>query len=223
MVCKPKKYGGLGIVDFQKQNAALLLKFLDKFYNNRDIPWVKLIWHAYYMDKVPHAEQLCGSFWWRDVLKLVYNFRGVAEISIGNGNSFMFWADNWKVDGVSRPIKDRFPRILSFVLDGNMSAAKFYGHENLTDLFHLPLSVQAYAELIELQSLLQSNPVTSEGDSWNFCWDPVYTAAKFYNHIHAHIQVPVVYKWLWKSSYTMRIKCFTWLLLSDRLNTRDLL
>jgi hypothetical protein len=27
MVCKPKKYGGLGIVDFQKQNMALLLKF----------------------------------------------------------------------------------------------------------------------------------------------------------------------------------------------------
>jgi hypothetical protein len=69
MVCKPKKNGGLGIVDFQKQNVALLLKFLDNFYNNRDIPWVKLICHAYYMDKVPHDEQLCGSFWWRDVLK----------------------------------------------------------------------------------------------------------------------------------------------------------
>jgi hypothetical protein len=51
-----KKYGGLGIVDFQKPNVALLLKFFDKFYNNRDIPWAKLIWHAYYLDKVPHAE-----------------------------------------------------------------------------------------------------------------------------------------------------------------------
>jgi hypothetical protein len=117
----------------------------------------------------------------------VDNFRGVAEISIGNGNSFMFWADNWKVNGGIRPIKDRFPMIYSFVLDGNMFAAKFYGQENLTDLFHLPLSVQAYAELNEIQSLLQSNPVTSEGDSWNFCWGPAYTAAKFYNHIHAHI------------------------------------
>jgi hypothetical protein len=57
-----KKYGGLGIVDFQKQNVALLLKFYDMFYNNRDIPWVKLIWHAYYLDKVPHAENLGGSY-----------------------------------------------------------------------------------------------------------------------------------------------------------------
>jgi hypothetical protein len=124
MVCKPKKYGGLGIVDFQKQNVALLLKFLDKFYNNREIPWVKLIWHAYYMDKVPHAEQLCGSFWWKDLLKLVDNFRGVAEITIGSGKSFLFWYDNWKVNGDFRPLKDRFPRLFSFVLNENMSAKR---------------------------------------------------------------------------------------------------
>jgi hypothetical protein len=74
MICKPKKSGGLGIVDFQKKNAALLIKFLDKFYNHQDIPWVKLVWHAHYASKVPHAENLCGSFWWRDVLKLVDNF-----------------------------------------------------------------------------------------------------------------------------------------------------
>ncbi|XP_071681176.1 uncharacterized protein [Lolium perenne] len=41
MICKPKLKGGLGIVDFQKQNAALLIKFLDKFYNKQDLPWVQ--------------------------------------------------------------------------------------------------------------------------------------------------------------------------------------
>jgi hypothetical protein len=39
LVCLPKKNGGLGVVNFQKQNAALLIKFLDKFYNNMDLPW----------------------------------------------------------------------------------------------------------------------------------------------------------------------------------------
>jgi hypothetical protein len=32
--CKPKKQGGLGIIDIEKQNNALLMKHLDKFYNN---------------------------------------------------------------------------------------------------------------------------------------------------------------------------------------------
>jgi hypothetical protein len=74
MVCKPKLSGCLGIVDFQKQNAASLIKFLDKFYNHKDVPRVNLIWHAHYRDKVPHAKNLCASFWWKDVLKLVDNF-----------------------------------------------------------------------------------------------------------------------------------------------------
>jgi len=36
--CKPKDQGGLGIIDIQSQNEALLMKFLEKFYNNHDIP-----------------------------------------------------------------------------------------------------------------------------------------------------------------------------------------
>jgi hypothetical protein len=82
------------VINFQKQNAALLLKFLDKFYNRRDIPWVNLIWEAHYSDKIPHAEKLCGSFWWRDVVRLVDNFRGVAAIKHGKGDTFLFWSDN---------------------------------------------------------------------------------------------------------------------------------
>jgi hypothetical protein len=77
LVCKPKKCGGLGIVNFQKQNDALLIKFLDKFYNKVDLPWVHLLWSEYSLDNIPHAKNLTGSFWWRDVLKQVDNFRGV--------------------------------------------------------------------------------------------------------------------------------------------------
>src|SRR4051812_6888045 len=46
MIYKPKCSGGLGVVNFLKQNAALLIKFLDKFYNHKDVPWVHLVWHA---------------------------------------------------------------------------------------------------------------------------------------------------------------------------------
>lgn len=36
--CKPKVQGGLGIIDIQKQNDVLLMKFLDKFYNCAYVP-----------------------------------------------------------------------------------------------------------------------------------------------------------------------------------------
>jgi hypothetical protein len=54
LICKTKLKGGLGIINFQKQNAALLIKFLDKFYNKKDLPWVNLVWFAHYEGKVPH-------------------------------------------------------------------------------------------------------------------------------------------------------------------------
>jgi len=55
-VTTPKENGGLGVIDLKVQNQALLMKFLHKFFNKEDIPWVLLIWHTYYNnDRIPHA------------------------------------------------------------------------------------------------------------------------------------------------------------------------
>ena len=47
-VCKPKKFGGLGVLNLRTQNTALLMKHLFKFMNKVDVPWVNLIWQAHY-------------------------------------------------------------------------------------------------------------------------------------------------------------------------------
>ena len=44
LVCLPNNKGGLGVLNLKVQNEALLMKFLHKFYNHHDIPWVSLIW-----------------------------------------------------------------------------------------------------------------------------------------------------------------------------------
>jgi hypothetical protein len=67
---KPKEKGGLGVVNLQLQNDALLLKQLNKFYQKREIQWVKLIWNRYYPKGVPHLRREKGSFWWKDILRL---------------------------------------------------------------------------------------------------------------------------------------------------------
>jgi len=48
VACKPKEDGGLGIIDLRAHNLALLLKYLDKFYNHANIPWVSLTWSKFY-------------------------------------------------------------------------------------------------------------------------------------------------------------------------------
>ena len=79
MICKPKNKGGLGITNFRHKNDALLIKYLHKFYNRADIPWVHLIWNAYYLHQIPHFALACGSFWWRDIMKLVNDYRKIAK------------------------------------------------------------------------------------------------------------------------------------------------
>jgi hypothetical protein len=193
--------GGLGIVNFQRENAALLIKFLDKFYNKQDLPWVNLIWEKHYSGKVPHAENLCGSFWWKDVLRQVDNFRGVARVKMGTGDTFLFWSDKWLIDGGSIILQDKFPRLFSFVLNKEIMAVEVYAMENISELFYTPFSLPAFTELQELQTFMQQNPVVDSNDQWSYCWGGTYASVKFYSHIHEHIQVPKVYKWIWQSAF----------------------
>jgi hypothetical protein len=61
MIFRPKKHGGLGILNLELQNKELLLKQLHKFYTKADTHWVKLVWYLYGY-KVPHAQSKRGSF-----------------------------------------------------------------------------------------------------------------------------------------------------------------
>ena len=97
IACRPKDQGGLGIIDIKSQNEALLMKFLDKFYNYADLPWVELTWNKLYSNTQtpPHARSPMGSFWWKDIMKLFPNFQKISMCVPNRGNSVLFWADVW--------------------------------------------------------------------------------------------------------------------------------
>ena len=52
------------MIDIKSQNSALLMKFLDKFYNEAEIPWVSLTWSKFYsnLQTPPQARSPIGSF-----------------------------------------------------------------------------------------------------------------------------------------------------------------
>lgn len=91
MICIPKDHGGLGNLNLKIQNMALLTKQLHKFYNQADVPWVNLIWQAYYANnEVPHACKNRGSFWWRDILNLFDIYRNMAICNISRGTPLYY-------------------------------------------------------------------------------------------------------------------------------------
>lgn len=163
MVCKPKRWGGLGVLDLKTQNEALLLKFLHKFYNKMDIPWVQLTWGAFYEQKIPHAVDSVGLFWWRDILKLTPIFRGITKVNVVCGTTVLFWKDMW-LDAI---MSDAYPRAFSFTKNEDISVKNFLEHMSLREAFHLPLSPQAFEEVKEIQMVsTHMQPMTTTHDVW---------------------------------------------------------
>jgi len=221
-VHRPKAKGGLGVINLRSQNTALLLKHLDKFYNKRDIPWVKLIWSTYYADDtIPHAAGEVGSFWWKDLLKLCDQFRGVATCTVGDGKSVLFWLDVWN----NRLLKDSLPRLFSFAKNQNISVAQFLQTNTIEEQFYTPLSMEAYQEFEELQSIIQGIQVSVDRqDTWHYIWGSnKYSSKQFYNFQFRNIKPPDPFLWIWKSKCSNKLRVFCWLLLMDRLNTKNLL
>lgn len=104
---------GLGfrvVLNLRTQNEALLLKYLHKFLNREDLPWVNLVWEKYYQNgRLPTSANI-GSFWWRDILKLIDKYKGLASVIIQDGKSCLFWDDLWN----GTVPKLNFPELYSF-------------------------------------------------------------------------------------------------------------
>jgi hypothetical protein len=221
LVCRPKKHGGLGIINFELQNNALLLKQLHKFYCKADIPWVKLVWSLYSPDSPPHAQSKRGSFWWKDVFSLIHIYRSVSMPKVVSGETILFWKDFWHNDEL---LCDTFPRLFSYSLNEDVSFVAIKNSADIFDLFALPISVEAHDELIQLQEIIQNIDLIQEGnDTRSFIWGNTYTASKFYNFLFSSIPCDGALKEIWKSKCLPKLRVFAWLLFMNRLNTKELM
>jgi len=181
-----------------------------------------MIWHSYYSQgQIPHATADKGSFWWKDLLHLCDKFRGIATCTVGNGSTVLFWLYVW--NGFF--LQEKLPRLFTFAKNQKISVAAFLSTPDMSTLFHLPLSEQAYQEFQELQEIIQSVQMTqTDKDQWHYIWgSSKYTSKSFYNHLYKDFHPPKPFLWIWKSRCCNKLRVFSWLLLMDRLNTRSLL
>jgi hypothetical protein len=110
-ICRPKQQGGLGVLNLDLQNKALLLKNVHKLFNREDIPWVNLIWNTYYASGVVPGQRLVGSFWWKTHLKLLDSYnKALAKCNIGDGKTVLFWGDLWN----DQCLHQKFPHLITF-------------------------------------------------------------------------------------------------------------
>ena len=139
MVCLPKMEGGLGIINLKTHNEGLLMKFLHKFFDKMDIPWVHLVWNNYYANGQLPGQQKKRSFSWKDIVKLLDQFKELAVVSINSGDTVLFWQDLWKG---SVP-QQAYPELYSFSKNLTYTFRKVVT-EPLIQNFYIPLSEEAH-------------------------------------------------------------------------------
>jgi hypothetical protein len=136
---------------------VLLPKNVHKFYSRKDLPWVNLIWLAYYRNgKLPNKPNK-GSFWWKSIMKLLDTYKGIAHVTAGIGDIILFWKDLWN-DII---LQQSYPQLHSFAINDDICLSSVLRQEALQDLFRLPLSEEAFIQFCELDILLQPLRVQS--------------------------------------------------------------
>lgn len=110
--------------DIKAQNKALLMKFLHKFYNKVDLPWVHLTWKCFFYKRAapPCAQSSVGSFWWRDILIFHSYFKKLDAGTAHRGVNIMFWSDSWNF-GI---LKKLFPQLHSYAKKPSCSKIKVH-------------------------------------------------------------------------------------------------
>ena len=189
-VSRPKEAGGLGVLDLRKQNEPLIMKNLFKFFNSHDIPWVQLLWNAHYQNgKIPIKQQQKGSFWWRNCVSFLDDFKRLTTCVVGEGNSILFWHDKWK----GEPLASQFPEQYSFSQKSMIKVKEIKNREQdgIHSVFQLPLTLVTSEQYHIVQNLVSSMDNAGQMDKWLFPWNNVkYSTKKVSDALSQFIAAP---------------------------------
>ncbi len=74
--------------------------------------------------------------------KLTPLFRAISNVTVGEGDTTLFWKDQWN----GHVMSEEYSTLFSSVLDEDKSVENFIQAIQPSDNFHLPLSLEAMQE-----------------------------------------------------------------------------
>ena len=112
-----------------------------------------LVWESYYSNGSLPSRQRKGSFWWRDNLRFLDSFNGLARVNVQDGRIF----------GMIMFLKYTF-QSYSLLLKILVALKNAKDATCPASLLHLPISQIALQQLNELAQLLVDLPIFDEHD-----------------------------------------------------------
>lgn len=201
-VNRPKKLGGLGILDLNFFNRALQLRWLWFNWTDSDKPWSGI--------RIPTAcTQLDEDL-----------FRACTFVTVGDGKKTCFWKDRWLL---GQAPKDIAPLCFRLAWRKNQTVATSLPQNNWMKGLKRLLTQAEIRQFVDLWIQLQTVQLQPQDDQihWRFTPDGKYSSKSAYEaqFLGAHPD----YRWMcvWKEKVENKSKFFLWLLLQHKLMTAD--
>jgi len=142
-----------------------------------------LIWERHYSSgALPASSKRVGSFWWKDILKLLDSYKGLAMVHVSDGKSGLFWEDLW----LNKVPHIHYPQLFSSSKITDISLHMVHTAANLDEFLHLPLTPIAASQLTELAHALVSLQSTDDKGTWPYIWGaPLFSTSKAYQKLLA--------------------------------------
>lgn len=227
LVCKPKRYSGLGISSLFHKNLALLAKWWWRYGIDEKALWKKLIVDKYGLGEtswVPSSSHITRtSSIWRNIVKLpsnkgVFNLIGfhACHWIVGNGASILFWRDKWLED---IPLSSKYPQLLSLATEKDLKVQKAWvtGEWTITFkrvLYHWEKSI--YDEILNALSSITFIPSREDRLVWK------HDLKRSFLDTLTGRQTPWLQS-IWKMPMPPKVQCFLWMAALNSIPTKVVL
>lgn len=121
-ICSPREIEGLGILDLEAMNIALLGKWIWNL-ETSDGMWQQLIRQKYLFKNILAATKLRpgASHFWQGIMDVKNSFFKFCTKKPGDGKNTLFWEDNW-LGG--KPLAEQFPFLYRITHKPHITLAK---------------------------------------------------------------------------------------------------
>jgi hypothetical protein len=201
-VCRPKKLGGLGILDLEKFGRALRLRWLWQEWVAPEKLWVGL--------ETPND----------DTDRQLFN--AATEVTIGDGRRASFWSSSWLRGATPKEIA---PMIFEVSKRKNRCVQDaLAGNKWIADIVVDTFTIEHISQFITLAGLLHDiipTPGTEDTISWTLTPNGVYSVGSAYKAQFVG-SIPCTFKnVVWESWAPPKCRFFAWLAVQNRLWTSD--
>lgn len=219
IVIKPRSLGGLGVMNMDTMNKALMGKIMYKWLQINRPSWMSIVQLNH---QVTRPWELDGTTRFWAAIKQIAPFMSISvKFSKGDGVHIKFWSDHWLEQG---PIRQKYPCLYEYAQMKEMAVHQAYINGNWDLKLNTVMDQTAQGEKMQLLAKLNSLPESQDQQdtvTWRWEKSGCFSVKSFYRALERGPLIREEVSNIWKIKGPLRVMIFGWLMLRNRILTVD--